>query len=165
MIDFTRSFHYLNQPQELIILGNIPWDIDIIDVLHFLSPVVHIRREWVHIIIDRMTGKTKPDIIVEIPDLYCGYRCVTQLNNTIIKGRLISVRLAGNSCIEEFIFPDSTGGSYLNRIEVNHLLEICHNYKNREAFPVHFINVQICSVAYCEQGVTYAIFRFILRCH
>ena len=97
--------HHLQCPQAVICIQNISWDLSKNEVIDFLNPVCSIPRSWIHIPIDINSGKTKPDIFVEVPTTYDGINCASSLNNRILKGRLINVRLCSEREVLFSFFP------------------------------------------------------------
>lgn len=119
----------IQQPQEIIILSNIPWDLSVEDVTLFLSPMICIKAEWVHIPIDKDTGKTKAELMVEVPTIYHAQKIASTMNGTILKGRLIAIRLGSYAYLEKVLFPGASDNYFITDSEVDHLIEICKNYK------------------------------------
>jgi hypothetical protein len=105
-------------------ISNISWDISITDICALLGD--EIQPHQVHIPIDRLTGKTRCDLFVEMPDSASVMNALVQHNRKIIKGRsLIMIP----STFEELYQLHFTNGSCISDHDASSLLNICRNYK------------------------------------
>lgn len=105
-------------------VSNISWDISVSDICLLLG--AEVQPHQVHIPIDRLTGKTKCDLFVEMPDSASVMNALVQHNRKIIKGRsLIMVP----STFEELYRLHFTNGICISAHEASSLLNICRNYK------------------------------------
>lgn len=121
-----ESFNY--RPPKLfhciLKISNISWDISITDVCALLGDEV--QPHQVHIPIDRLTGKTRCDLFVEMTDSASVMNALVQHNRKIIKGRsLIMIP----STFEELYQWHFTNGVCVSENEASSLLNICRNYK------------------------------------
>lgn len=105
-------------------ISNISWDISISDICTLLGS--NVQPHQVHIPIDRLTGKTKCDLFVEMPDSASVVNALVQHNRKIIKGRSLIML---PSTFEELCQLHFTDGVCISSQEASSLLNICRNYK------------------------------------
>ncbi|CAO3660417.1 unnamed protein product [Umbelopsis ramanniana] len=137
----------------VIKISNIPWDVSVSQVTQFFKlikfPPPHMHSHFVHIIIDRGTGKTVSNAFVEVLDLSEAQRAVTTCHRKPLKGRLVHVSLSNQDELLKSLFPcwvgnfvkgmaiptdtqsilSKQGQTFITRQEINSLLTICRNYK------------------------------------
>lgn len=118
----------------MIKIGNIPWEISTRDVVDLISQYLWKSRpnqDWVHIPIDRVTGKTLSDLFVEIPTFYEAKIICFNLDKRIMKQRALSVTMSSfDELLAVLIKPDILNtGFYITSDEVDKILDICINYK------------------------------------
>lgn len=111
-------------------LSNISWDLTSSDVLEFLDKMPLDKRH-IHIPIDRLTGKTKADMFVELPSMVEAIKCMAKYNRRVLKGRAITVTI---SSLEElylahFLLHKVDLSEFLCQPEAQSLVAICRNYK------------------------------------
>ena len=126
----------------IIKIGNIPWEISTRDVVELIEPFVWKSKpsqDWVHIPIDRVTGKTLSDLFVEIPTVYEAQRICVHLDKYILKQRALNVSMSNyEELMYVLIKPEALiAGYYISEDEVGNLSDICMNYK------VFFIGIEI----------------------
>lgn len=118
----------------IIKIGNIPWEISTYDVVELIAPFLWKSKpsqDWVHIPIDRDTGKTLSDLFVEIPTFYEAQIICSNLDKHIMKQRALSVSI---SCYDELLSAlikpcVLSTGLFITPEEVDKILDICTNYK------------------------------------
>ncbi|KAH8548507.1 hypothetical protein BGW37DRAFT_559910 [Umbelopsis sp. PMI_123] len=134
-------------------ISNIPWDISVSQVMQFLRsirfPPPHMHSHFVHIIIDRSTGKTVSNAFVELLSDTEAQRAISTCHRKPLKGRLVHVSISNQDELLKSLFPcwtgnfvkgmaipakpqsipPKTGQTFINRQEINSLLTICRNYK------------------------------------
>ena len=121
----------------VIKIGNIPWEISTRDVVKLIEPFLwktKPNQNWVHIPIDRVTGKTLSDLFVEIPtQIEAGIIC-SNLDKHILKQRALSVSMSNfEELLIVLIKPEALiTKTYLSKEDVDNLLDICINYKVRK---------------------------------
>ena len=118
----------------IIKIGNIPWEISTRDVVELIAPFMWKSKpsqDWVHIPIDRVTGKTLSDLFVEIPTFYEAQVICEHLDRCIMKQRALSVSMSSyDELLNVLIKPDSLStGFFITTDEVDKILDICTNYK------------------------------------
>ena len=118
----------------MIKIGNIPWEISTRDVVEMISPFLWKSKpsqDWVHIPIDRVTGKTLSDLFVEIPTVYEAQVICDHLDRCIMKQRALSVSMSSyDELLTVLIKPEALAtGFFITPDEVDKILEICTNYK------------------------------------
>jgi RNA recognition motif-containing protein len=133
------SLDFLNTKFEsinfaIIKIGNIPWEISTRDVVELIEPFLwkgKASQDWVHIPIDRVTGKTLSDLFVEIPTLYEAKLICSNLDKSILKQRALNVSMSDyDELIGVLIKPEETlSKKFISVDEVESLLDICLNYK------------------------------------
>lgn len=120
----------------IIKIGNIPWEISTRDIRDLIEPFLWKRKaaqDWVHIPIDRQTGKTLSDLFVEIPTLFEAQTVCLNLDKLIFKQRALNVVI---SSYEELMsalvkFDCNERVEYISKTDVESLGDICMNYKVR----------------------------------
>lgn len=118
----------------VIKIGNIPWEISTRDVVELVEPFLwktKPNQNWVHIPIDRVTGKTLSDLFVEIPTLLEAGIICSNLDKCILKQRALSVSMSNfEELLMVLIKPEALiTKTYLSKEDVDNLLDICINYK------------------------------------
>lgn len=118
-------------------ISNISWDLSSADVVECL-PAVHLERQYVHIPIDRATGKTKAEMFVELRSMIDAVKCIAMYNRRILKGRVVTLTLSSLEELFRAHFPafDVDCGpdvgphqELLSAAECTSLIAICRNYK------------------------------------
>ena len=112
-----------NVPQAMIAIGNISWDISKSEVIEFLNPVCRVQDAWIHIPIDRNSGKTIERIYVEIPTIYDAYNCTLLLNKKIMKGRLVTLSISSHDDALQTIVGNEL--LRLSSVEIDKIINIC----------------------------------------
>ncbi|KAG2184173.1 hypothetical protein INT44_009188 [Umbelopsis vinacea] len=131
----------------------IPWDVSVSQVTQFFKsikfPPPQMHSHFVHIIIDRSTGKTVSNAYVEVLEPTEAQRAVTTCHRKPLKGRLVHVSHSNQDELLKSLFPCWTGNfvkgmaiptetqsvspkqdqTFITRQEINSLLTICRNYK------------------------------------
>lgn len=112
-------------------VGNIPWEISSSEIVETFSRLIPLKKLHIHIPIDRATGKTKPEMFIEMPTIRDALHFAGYYNRSILKGRAISVT---NVSLDEVVlahFPALADGNrdFLSQDEVASLVNICRNYK------------------------------------
>lgn len=118
----------------IIKIGNIPWDISTRDIVELIDPFLWKTRatqDWVHIPIDRGTGKTLSELFVEIPTIFEAQIICFRLDRYIFKQRALSVSLSDyEELMSVLIKPEAlVSRDYFLPEEVDRLSDICANYK------------------------------------
>ena len=118
----------------IIKIGNIPWEISTRDVVELIEPFLwkgKASQDWVHIPIDRVTGKTLSDLFVEIPTIYEAQMICSNLDKNILKQRALNVSMSDyEELLAVLIKPDAAlSKRFISADEVESLLDICMNYK------------------------------------
>ncbi len=118
----------------IIKIGNIPWEISTRDVVDLIEPFLwksKLSQEWVHIPIDRVTGKTLSDLFVEIPTLYEAKIICAHLDKQILKQRALNISMSSyEELMGVLIKPEALMHKYyISEDDVEGLLDICTNYK------------------------------------
>lgn len=118
----------------VIKIGNIPWEISTRDVIELVEPFLWKNKpnqDWVHIPIDRVTGKTLSDLFVEIPTLKEAEILCANLDKRIIKQRALSVSMSNfEELLLVLVKPEALiAKMYLYQDDIDSLLDICINYK------------------------------------
>lgn len=132
-LDFLNSkFESINFA--IIKIGNIPWEISTRDVVELIEPFLwkgKASQDWVHIPIDRVTGKTLSDLFVEIPTIYEAQMICSNLDKNILKQRALNVSMSDyEELLAVLIKPDAAlSKRFISADEVESLLDICMNYK------------------------------------
>ena len=140
LIDFVmiRTEKEILKPEiinfAIIKIGNIPWEISTRDVVELITPYLwksKPNQDWVHIPIDRVTGKTLSDLFVEIPTFYEAQQICSCLDRHIMKQRALSVSMSSyDELLTTLIKPDALNtGFFITIDEVDKILDICNNYK------------------------------------
>ena len=129
-------------------ISNISWDLSSSDVLAYLSGTDgRLQKNHIHIPIDRLTGKTKADMYVEISSITDGLRCIAKHHKRLWRGRSISVTLASLEELDRAHFhpvPELLHEYQLfpyeiiSETECTSLLNICRNYKVLHTFSILF---------------------------
>ncbi|KAI9357468.1 hypothetical protein BD770DRAFT_410786 [Pilaira anomala] len=128
-------------------LANIPWDVSQKDIQLFFKdfelPSETIQAQSIHIMMDRMTGKTLSDCYIEFPSQSEAIRATEYGNQRTLKNRVLSATLCNHQQFLDITFPrwkKSMHQSnyptdpadlpwFITRDEINSLLTICKNYK------------------------------------
>lgn len=123
----------------IIKIGNIPWEISTRDVVELIEPFLwkgKASQDWVHIPIDRVTGKTLSDLFVEIPTTYEAQIICSNLDKSILKQRALNVSMSDyDELIAVLIKPEAAlTKRFISADEVESLLDICLNYKVNQKF-------------------------------
>lgn len=123
----------------IIKIGNIPWEISTRDVVELIEPFLwkgRASQDWVHIPIDRVTGKTLSDLFVEIPTIYEAQMICSNLDKSILKQRALNVSMSDyDELIAILIKPEAALAKiFISADEVESLLYICLNYKVNQTF-------------------------------
>ena len=132
-LDFLNSkFESINFA--IIKIGNIPWEISTRDVVELIEPFLwkgKASQDWVHIPIDRVTGKTLSDLFVEIPTIYEAQMICSNLDKNILKQRALNVSMSDyEELLAVLIKPDAAlSKRFISADEVESLIDICMNYK------------------------------------
>lgn len=118
----------------IIKLGNIPWEISTRDIVELIEPFLwkgKASQDWIHIPIDRVTGKTLSDLFVEIPTIYEAQTICSNLDKSILKQRALNVSMSDyEELLAVLIKPDAAlSKRFISADEVESLLDICMNYK------------------------------------
>jgi len=118
----------------IIKIGNIPWEISTRDVVELIEPFLwkgKASQDWVHIPIDRVTGKTLSDLFVEIPTIYEAQMICSNLDKNILKQRALNVSMSDyEELLAVLIKPDAAlSKRFISADEVESLIDICMNYK------------------------------------
>jgi RNA recognition motif-containing protein len=118
----------------VIKIGNIPWEVSSRDICGMIQPYLLQRephQEWVHIPIDRGTGKTLSDLFVEIPTIYEAAAICSKLDRIIWKQRALTVTLSTYEELLSVHFNPSAMAmrQYITREDVSNIIGICRNYK------------------------------------
>ena len=131
----------------MIKIGNIPWEISTRDVIQLIEPFLWKRQasqDWVHIPIDRVTGKTLSDLFVEIPTAYEAQIICSNLDKSLLKQRALNVSMSEHDeLMAVLIGPEAAlSKRFILADEVESLLDICLNYKVKQKFYLnnHFNN-------------------------
>ncbi|KAI8980327.1 hypothetical protein BDB01DRAFT_898224 [Pilobolus umbonatus] len=151
---------YLNEasitPYYCVKVSNISWDISQHDIKAFFKnctlPSSSIHSQSIHIMMDRLTGKTYSECYVEFPSELEARKAIKFGNQKFLKGRITTVSLCSSDELLKVIFPkwkgkfinnkavpfvqyrdrSAIGQAYppfVTREEINSLLVICKNYK------------------------------------
>lgn len=129
----------------IIKIGNIPWEISTRDIVELIDPFLWKSRpsqDWVHIPIDRGTGKTLSELFVEIPTIFEAQIICARLDKHILKQRALSVSLSDyEELMSVLIKPEALiSRNYFLPEEVDRLSDICANYKvKRDIFKIYKI--------------------------
>lgn len=133
------NLDFLNSKMEtinfaIIKIGNIPWEISTRDIVELIEPFLwkgKASQDWVHIPIDRVTGKTLSDLFVEIPTLYEAQIICSNLDKNILKQRALNVSMSDyEELLTILIKPEAAvSNCFITMNEVESLLDICTNYK------------------------------------
>ncbi|PJF19776.1 hypothetical protein PSACC_00413 [Paramicrosporidium saccamoebae] len=101
----------------VIKISNISWDLTSGDVMDFLESVP-VQKHYIHIPIDRSTGKTKADMFVELSSMVEAIKCMAKYNKRILKGRAVTVSLSSLEELNSVHFPPvAVGGDFLSQAE------------------------------------------------
>ncbi|KAI0105745.1 hypothetical protein GGR51DRAFT_548978 [Nemania sp. FL0031] len=121
---FTENFKHSHRPEEkgVVVLRNIPYETrraDVIALLGKSSKILNDREEPVHIIIDRVTGKTL-DAYCELSSLGAAVEVVGRFNNkrepdnssrtARIMNRVVEVEVSSQTNLMAALFPSSKCG-------------------------------------------------------
>ena len=89
------------------------------------------NQDWVHIPIDRTTGKTLSDLFVEIPTIYEAQIICSNMDKHILKQRALNVTISDyDELLAMLIKPEIVlSECFITSDEVERLLDICINYK------------------------------------
>ncbi|KAI8079443.1 hypothetical protein BDF21DRAFT_494025 [Thamnidium elegans] len=129
-------------------LANIPWDVSQKDIKLFFKdfelPCESIHAQSIHIMMDRMTGKTLSDCYIEFLSESEAQRATEYGNQRALKNRIVSATLSSHQEFLEITFPkwatkftgnqanpaiDNNLQSFVTHEEISSLLTICKNYK------------------------------------
>lgn len=126
----------------MIKIGNIPWEISTRDVVELIEPFLwkgKANQDWVHIPIDRVTGKTLSDLFVEIPTIYEAGLICSHLDKHILKQRALNVTISDyDELMAVLIKPEAVFSKcFITSDEVDSLLDICTNYKVKQMLMIH----------------------------
>lgn len=112
-------------------VGNIPWEISSSEIVETFSRLIPLKKLHIHIPIDRATGKTKPEMFIEMPTIRDALHFASYYNRSILRGRAISVTSVSLDEVVLAHFPVLADGSrdFLSQDEVASLVNICRNYK------------------------------------
>ena len=118
----------------MIKIGNIPWDISTNDVVELVEPFLikyKPNQDWVHIPMDKVTGKTLSDLFVEIPTIIEAQNICLNLDKHLFKQRALSVSLSNYNELFSILIKREAiyTHEYINSEEVSKILDICKNYK------------------------------------
>jgi RNA recognition motif-containing protein len=118
----------------MIKIGNIPWEISTRDVVELIEPFLwkgKANQDWIHIPIDRVTGKTLSDLFVEVPTIYEAQVICSNLDKHILKQRALNVTMSDyDELLAVLIKPEAVlSKCFITSDEVESLLDICTNYK------------------------------------
>lgn len=115
-------------------IGNIPWEVSSKDICQLIEP--HLWRsvpfqDWVHIPIDRETGKTLGDVYVEVPTNFEAQVLCQRLDKQIMKQRALQLSMSSyDELTAVLISPENLRmQTFISKEEVSCLIEICRNYK------------------------------------
>lgn len=122
--------HYLNIPQAVIVVENIAWDLSKTEVIGFVSQVCKVEEDWIHILIDTHTGKTKADMYIELSTTFDAIECQKNLSHRILKGRLVRIRMSSQEELEHSLIPNPHVNLSIIAAEVGRIMELCANYKS-----------------------------------
>lgn len=125
----------------IIKIGNIPWEISTIDIINLIDPSLNRHKpnqDWVHIPIDRSTGKTLNDLFVEIPTTHEAEHICQNLDKKIFKQRALCVSISSyDELLLALINPELiVKNTYISDQDVINLINICQNYKVRIIFTI-----------------------------
>jgi galactokinase/mevalonate kinase-like predicted kinase len=136
-------------PQEcyhaILKISNISWDTSTADIAEFLTGAsVTIRPHQIHIPIDRVTGKTRSDMYIEMSSVEDILRIMHQMNRRILKGRSLCMTMASFDGLYKVHFSDPEDGSGLgvSKSEATSLINICRNYKVYSLYQLAFLTSQ-----------------------
>ncbi|GES78263.1 hypothetical protein GLOIN_2v1836658 [Rhizophagus clarus] len=94
-------------------LTNIPWDISLKEIKTFFSafkmPSVSSYGQSVHIIMDRLTGKTLSEAYIEFATTAEAQRAINTRNMKPLKGRLVSCTQSRQEDLMRAVFPKWKG--------------------------------------------------------
>lgn len=132
----TTSSSASFSPQEcyhaILKISNISWDTSTADIAEFLAgAAVAIRPHQIHIPIDRVTGKTRSDMYIEMSSVEDILRIMHQMNRRILKGRSLCMTMASFDELYKVHFndPEDASGLGVSKSEATSLINICRNYK------------------------------------
>lgn len=119
---------------QVVKIGNIPWEVSTQDICKLIEPHLWRSRpsqDWVHIPIDRTTGKTLSELFVEVPTIFEAQMLCDRLDKIILKQRAISLAMSSyEELVSVLVTPVSLSmGTYLTREDVTGVIDICRNYK------------------------------------
>ncbi len=130
---------YPHQPKDsinfaVIKIANIPWEVSSKDICVLIEP--HLWRsspvqDWVHIPIDRETGKTLGDVYIEIPTNFEAQILCERLDKYLMKQRALQLSMSNYDELSAvLVAPDALRQqTFISKEEVWGLIEICRNYK------------------------------------
>lgn len=130
---------YQYQPKDsinfaVIKIGNVPWDVSTRDICQLIEP--HLWRsapfqDWVHIPIDRDTGKTLGDVYVEVPTEFEAQLLCQRLDKHLMKQRALQVCMSTyDELTAVVISPEALKQqTFITKEDASSLLDICRNYK------------------------------------
>lgn len=134
MNNYQNCSKYGSVNLAMIKIGNIPWDISTCDVVELIDPFLikyKPNQDWVHIPMDKVTGKTLSELYVEIPTITEAQNICINLDKHILKQRALSVSLSDYSELFSVLIKREAiyTHEYINAEEASKILDICKNYK------------------------------------
>lgn len=132
MIRSDREYESINFA--VIKIGNIPWEISSRDVKDLIEPFLWKNKalqDWVHIPINRQTGKTLSELFVEIPTIIEAQIICSKLDKLILKQRALSVTMSSYEELMAALTKSETNfkNELISEADVESLKDICMNYK------------------------------------
>lgn len=112
-------------------VGNIPWDVSISDIVEIVRPFAAIEKVHVHIPIDRMTGKTKGELYIELPGAVQALKIASTFNKKLLKGRTLNYCISSYQELysAHFKLPFQRSKEFISEAKVISVVNICRNYK------------------------------------
>lgn len=115
-------------------IGNIPWEVSTHEICQLIEPHLWRNRpspDWVHIPIDRATGKTLGEVYVEVPSAFEAEIICGRLDKHIMKQRALSVVMSSyEELMSVLITPEALNlHIYLTKEDVTGVVDVCRNYK------------------------------------
>lgn len=150
-LESSFTISQVENPMCCVTLSNIPFDVSQKDIKLFFGDQVELpcsttHAQSIHIMMDRVTGKTQPHCYVEFASVHQALRAIQYGNKRPIKGRIINISFCPmdellsstfpswktgftNSKANQVLSQNSPNSYFITRDEVKSLLIICKNYK------------------------------------
>ncbi len=130
---------YAYQPKDsinfsVIKIGNIPWEVSSREICLLIEPYLWRSapfQDWVHVPIDRTTGKTLGDVYVEVPTEFEAKLLCERLDQQLMKQRALQFTLSSYDELAAVLIAHDAfrAKTFISKEEVSSLVEICRNYK------------------------------------